>query len=82
MPRTKKGQTTASLYRDTGSKGSVFRYIAKHGCEDFYEPDSDASQACDALPGTPEKIAEISRRLEEGEEIFHEDDRLWHGDDE
>lgn len=38
-------------------------------------------QPTDALPGSEEKIDVLRARIENGEELFHEDDRLKYSDE-
>lgn len=55
---------------------NVFQYITENrDCEE-YEPDPDGEpKPTEAPPGTQEKIDILRKRMENGEPLWHENDR-------
>lgn len=61
--------------------GNIFEAITLDGDDEFFEVD-EMPAPCDHMPGSPEKLAELSRRLEAGQSLWHEDDReFWDTED-
>ena len=58
--------------------GTLMYHLALLGCDDDYKPDApQPTRVSNALPGTPEKIEELRRRVECGEPLWHPEDRLY-----
>jgi hypothetical protein len=56
---------------------NVFEAILKYGHDEDFLPDSeqDGFEATDAPAGSPEKIEILRRRVEQGQPLWHHEDR-------
>jgi hypothetical protein len=56
---------------------NVFEAIIKYGHdEDFFPASSSEFEPTDAPAGSPEKIEVLRRRVEQGQPLWHNDDRM------
>jgi hypothetical protein len=56
---------------------NIIEHILEHGREDGFEP-KPVADACDHYPGTAGKLDALSRRVQEGQELFDDEDRNSH----
>lgn len=59
---------------------NVLDAIAIDGGDDFFEPTKKPAPSVQ-IPGSPGKLAELASRIEAGEELWHDGDRVFYGED-
>ncbi len=56
-------------------KDSVLTHIQRYQVEDDYVPPNPADEPSTGMPGTQEKLAAMTRRVELGQQLWHHEDR-------
>ncbi len=54
---------------------NVLAYIQRHGGDEDFVPPNPADEPSSGMPGTREKLATMARRVELGQQLWHEEDR-------
>ena len=57
------------------NKDSVLAHIQRYREDDDYVPPNPADEPSTGMPGTREKLAAIARRVELGQQLWHQEDR-------
>ena len=54
---------------------NVLAYIQRYGGDENFVPPNPADEPSSGMPGTREKLATMARRVELGQQLWHEEDR-------
>ena len=54
---------------------NVLAYIQRYGGDEDFVPPNPADEPSTGMPGTPDKLATMARRVELGQQLWHEEDR-------